>query len=182
MYKKVCCTCKVAFLLIRPIVVFNVNGRALPSPLSITPFYILFEQTIKYYRELRFLRLLKIYILNIILLMLQSIWTPTASWTLPKYEGRFRRGRKNARNKAAPLAIKKNSESFWVKLTLKTIMLSRNVVNINSKISHLKCNFTPVYQRRVEIVDDLSKKKTAIANSSAQIHCRYIWEGCLSPS
>ena len=45
MYKKVCCTCKVAFLLIRPIVVFH-RSPALPSPLSITGFYILFEQTI----------------------------------------------------------------------------------------------------------------------------------------
>ena len=45
MYKKVCCTCKVAFLLIRPIVVFH-RSLALPSPLSITRFYILFEQTI----------------------------------------------------------------------------------------------------------------------------------------
>ena len=36
---------KVAFLLIRPIVVFH-RSRALPSPLSITPFYILFEQTL----------------------------------------------------------------------------------------------------------------------------------------
>ena len=45
MYKKVCCTCKVAFLLIRPIVVFH-RSPALPSPLSITRFYILFEQTI----------------------------------------------------------------------------------------------------------------------------------------
>ena len=39
--KKECCTCKVAFLLIRPIVVFY----RFP-PLSITRFYILFEQTI----------------------------------------------------------------------------------------------------------------------------------------
>ena len=38
-------TCKVAFLLIRPIVVFH-RSPALPSPLSITRFYILFEQTI----------------------------------------------------------------------------------------------------------------------------------------
>ena len=45
MYKKVCCTCKVAFLLIRPIVVFH-PSPALPSPLSITRFYILFEQTL----------------------------------------------------------------------------------------------------------------------------------------
>ena len=43
--KKVCCTCKVAFLLIRPIVIFH-RSPALPSPLSITRFYILFEQTI----------------------------------------------------------------------------------------------------------------------------------------
>ena len=43
--KKVCCACKVAFLLIRPIVVFH-RSPALPSPLSITRFYILFEQTI----------------------------------------------------------------------------------------------------------------------------------------
>ena len=43
--QKVCYTCKVAFLLIRPIVVFH-RSPALPSPLSITRFYILFEQTI----------------------------------------------------------------------------------------------------------------------------------------
>ena len=47
-YKKVCCTCKtkVAFLLIRSIVVFH-RSPALPSPLSITRFCILFEQTTK---------------------------------------------------------------------------------------------------------------------------------------
>ena len=39
--KKVCCTCKVAFLLIRHIVVFS--PFSLPSPLSISRFYILFE-------------------------------------------------------------------------------------------------------------------------------------------
>ena len=44
MHKKVGCTCKVAFLLIRPIVIFS--PFSLPSPLSITRFYILFEQTI----------------------------------------------------------------------------------------------------------------------------------------
>ena len=45
MYKKVCCACKVAFLsIIRPIVVFS--PFSLPSPLSTTRFYILFEQTI----------------------------------------------------------------------------------------------------------------------------------------
>ena len=43
--KKVCCTFKVAFLLIRPIVVFH-RSPALPSLLSITLFYVLFEQTI----------------------------------------------------------------------------------------------------------------------------------------
>ena len=43
--KKVCCTCKVAFLLIRPIVVFH-RSPALPSQLSITRVYIFFEQTI----------------------------------------------------------------------------------------------------------------------------------------
>ena len=37
--------CEVAFLLIRPIVDFY-RSPALPSPLSITRFYILFEQTI----------------------------------------------------------------------------------------------------------------------------------------
>ena len=37
MYKKVCCTSKVAFLLIRPIVVFH-RSPALPSPLSIARF------------------------------------------------------------------------------------------------------------------------------------------------
>ena len=45
MYKKVCCTCKVAFLLIRTNVVFH-HSPTLPSPLSITRFYILFERTI----------------------------------------------------------------------------------------------------------------------------------------
>ena len=45
MYKKVCRTCRVAFLLIRPIVVFH-RSPVLPWPLSITGFYILFEQTI----------------------------------------------------------------------------------------------------------------------------------------
>ena len=43
MYKKVCCTYKVAFLLIRPIVF---SPFSLPSPLSITRLYILFEETI----------------------------------------------------------------------------------------------------------------------------------------
>ena len=38
MYQKKCCTCKVAFLLIRPIVVFHRLRRYLPSPLSITRF------------------------------------------------------------------------------------------------------------------------------------------------
>ena len=42
--KKVCCTCKTAFLLIRPVVVFS--PFSLPSPLSITRFYILFEETL----------------------------------------------------------------------------------------------------------------------------------------
>ena len=42
--KKVCCTSKVAFLLIRPIFVFS--PFSLSSPLRITRFYILFEQTI----------------------------------------------------------------------------------------------------------------------------------------
>ena len=43
--KKVCCTCKVACLLIRSIAVFL--PFSLPWPLSIIRFYILFEQTIK---------------------------------------------------------------------------------------------------------------------------------------
>ena len=43
--QKVCCTCKVAFLLIRPIVVFY-RSSALPSQLRITRVYIFFEQTI----------------------------------------------------------------------------------------------------------------------------------------
>ena len=44
-YKKVCCTCKVALLLIRVIVVFTVLQRFI-SPFSITRFYVLFEQTL----------------------------------------------------------------------------------------------------------------------------------------
>ena len=46
MYKKKLCLWEVAFLLIRPIVVFH-RCSALPSPLSITRFYILFNQTLK---------------------------------------------------------------------------------------------------------------------------------------
>ena len=56
-----CCTCKVAFLLIRPTVVFH-RSPALPSPLSIIWFYILFEKNYKYYRELRFWPWLNLYI------------------------------------------------------------------------------------------------------------------------
>ena len=57
MYKKVCCSCKVAFLLIRPIVVVVVVVVcllvgffllfSLPPPLSVIQFYVLFGQTIK---------------------------------------------------------------------------------------------------------------------------------------
>ena len=43
--KKVSCTCKIAFLLISPVVVFH-RSPALSSSLSITRFYIFFEQTI----------------------------------------------------------------------------------------------------------------------------------------
>ena len=43
--KQFCCSCKVAFLLYRPIVVFH-RSPALPSPLAITRFYILFGQTL----------------------------------------------------------------------------------------------------------------------------------------
>ena len=49
----VCCTCKVAFLLIRPIVVFS--PFSLRSPLfSSTRFYILFEQTINIIKSFAF--------------------------------------------------------------------------------------------------------------------------------
>ena len=42
--QKVCCTCRVAFLLIRPIVVFLPFSLLLPR--SITRFFSLFEQTV----------------------------------------------------------------------------------------------------------------------------------------
>ena len=45
MYKKGCCTCQVAFLLIRRIVVFH-RSPGLPSPLSITRLYIWCGRTI----------------------------------------------------------------------------------------------------------------------------------------
>ena len=48
--KKCAARAKLLFLLIRSIVVFH-RSRALPSPLSITRFYILFEQTIKIISE-----------------------------------------------------------------------------------------------------------------------------------
>ena len=51
--QKGCCMCKVAFLIIRPIVVFQ-RSPALPSPLSITRFYILFEQTINIIKSFAF--------------------------------------------------------------------------------------------------------------------------------
>ena len=56
MYKKVCFTCKVSFLLIRPIVVFFFLQFSLPSPLSIIRLYILFEQTIKIIERFAFSR------------------------------------------------------------------------------------------------------------------------------
>ena len=43
--KKICRTCKIAFLLIIPVVVFH-RSPVLLSPFTITQFYILFEQTI----------------------------------------------------------------------------------------------------------------------------------------
>ena len=55
MYKKVCCTCKVVFLLIKFIVVVY-RFRFLHLVFSITQFYIFFKETI---RELRSLALAK---------------------------------------------------------------------------------------------------------------------------
>ena len=53
MYKKSVLHVQSCFLLIRPIVVFH-RSPALPSPLSITQFYILFEQTINIMENLAF--------------------------------------------------------------------------------------------------------------------------------
>ena len=65
MYKKKFATpAKFAFWLIRPIAVFH---RSLALPLPFTRFYILFEQTIKYYRELRLKPWLNLYIIFLIL-------------------------------------------------------------------------------------------------------------------
>ena len=59
--QKVCCTCGVAFSLIRPLVVFLPFSLLLPP--IITRFFILFEQTINInYRELRFEPWLNLYI------------------------------------------------------------------------------------------------------------------------
>ena len=59
--QKVCCTCGVAFSLIRPRVVFLPFSLLLPP--IITRFFILFEQTINNnYRELRFEPWLNLYI------------------------------------------------------------------------------------------------------------------------
>ena len=46
------------------------------------------------------------------LLILQSLWTPTVSWTLPEYMERSRWGRKNSRNKTVSLAVKKIVKAF----------------------------------------------------------------------
>ena len=54
--------CKVAFLLISPIVVFH-HCPELPSPLSITRFYILFEQTINIIESFAFSPWLNVYII-----------------------------------------------------------------------------------------------------------------------
>ena len=51
--KKCAARAKLIFLLIRSIVVFH-RSRALPSPLSITRFYILFEQTINIIKSFAF--------------------------------------------------------------------------------------------------------------------------------
>ena len=50
--KKYAARAELLFLLITPIVVCH-RRPALPSPLSITPFYILFEKNYKYNREPR---------------------------------------------------------------------------------------------------------------------------------
>ena len=59
MYKKVCCTCKVAFLLIRPIVVFS--PFSLPLLRCITWFYILFVPTINIIKSFSLLPWLNLY-------------------------------------------------------------------------------------------------------------------------
>ena len=59
MYKKVCCTCKVAFLLFRPIVVFS--PFSLPLLLCITWFYILFVPTINIIKSFLLLPWLNLY-------------------------------------------------------------------------------------------------------------------------
>ena len=59
MYKKVCCTCKFAFLLIRPIVVFS--PFSLPLLLCITWFYILFVPTINIIKSFSLLPWLNLY-------------------------------------------------------------------------------------------------------------------------
>ena len=41
-----CCTCKVVFLLIRPVVVVFYRSRCFHLVFSITRFYIFFEETI----------------------------------------------------------------------------------------------------------------------------------------
>ena len=57
--------CKVAFFANQTYCCFS-RSPVLPSPLSITRFYIFFEQTIKYYRELRFQPWLNPYIIKAI--------------------------------------------------------------------------------------------------------------------
>ena len=70
-----CCTCKVAFLLIRPIVFFL--PFSLPSPLSIIRFYILFEQTTKIIESIAFSLVKSIYYVTItaVLFVTENILT-----------------------------------------------------------------------------------------------------------
>ena len=62
--KKCATRAKLLFLLIRPIAVFH-RSPVLPSPLSITRFYILFEQTINIIESFALAVAKYIYIMNI---------------------------------------------------------------------------------------------------------------------
>ena len=77
------------------------------------------------------------------LLMLQSLWTRTVSSGFlnpAEIYGPLSVRKEKFQKQSCPSGIKKNSESFWVELKLKSIILSRNEVNINNEISHGKCN------------------------------------------
>ena len=88
-----CCTCNVAFLLIRLIVTIVFHRSSLLCRLALITLFFYFVWT-NYYREIRFLPWLNLYILRTVLLV--RVWgcfgggTTIASWRQKEWDGEKR--------------------------------------------------------------------------------------------